>query len=132
MASYVRQRPAGWFWLVGTLITLWGSLGCAAWVAARSGLAFAPPEAPPGLAFALAAGSVLGGGIALLNKRRVARWLFLLAALAAVGEMVWLWMVRDLPAGDSTPAVALAGIVLVVAAALVWFANYSRRHGWIC
>ncbi len=131
MASYVRQRPAGWFWLVGALITFWGCMACAAWVAARSGLAFAPPSAPQGWAFAVAAGSVLGGGIALLSKKRMARTLFVLAGLSAVAEIGWLVAAQGMPA-EGVPSAAMAAIVLVVAGGLVWFAEHSRRHGWIC
>lgn len=126
MAAYVRQRPASWFRLVGLAVTLWGLAGCAAWVAARSGIVFEAPAAP-GWAFALAAGSVLGGGIALLNKKMIAGALFVLALLAAAGELVWLLVARSPFAAQGLLAVG----VLAVAALLVWFADYSRRHGWI-
>lgn len=127
MAAYIRQRPANWFWLAGIAITIWGVAGCAAWIAARSGLGFAPSSAPPGIAFALAAGSVLGGGIALLNKKLIAQALFWVTLLAAAGELIWLIGGRGPLAGQGP----LAAAVLAGAVVLIWFAGYSRRHGWI-
>lgn len=124
MAAYIRQRPANWFWLVGIAITFWGSAGCLAWLAARIGLVF---TAPPGWAFALAAGALLGGGIALLNKKLFAQALFLVALLAAASQILWQVVDTDMPPGQGI----LALIVLAVATLLVWFADYSRRHGWI-
>ena len=126
MAAYIRQRPASWFWLVGIAITIWGVAGCAAWIAARSGLGLAP-SSPPGIAFALAAGSVLGGGIALLNKKLIAQALFCVALLAAAGELAWLFAGRGVPMDQGM----LAAVVFAAAAGLIWFAGYSRRHGWI-
>lgn len=128
MASYIRQRPAGWFWLVGVTITFWASAACAAWVMARSGLAFSPDTTPPGWALALVAGSLLGGGIALLNKKRVACALFVVALLASLGQ-IGMQLFSDNALGTQR---LLGVIALAVAAALVWFADYSRRHGWIC
>jgi hypothetical protein len=127
VAAYVRQRPASWFWLVGLMVTIWGIAGCTAWVIARAGVALAPPATPPGWALALAAGSVLGGGIALLNKKLYARVLFLVALLAAAGQIVSVLTDQDLLLGQGL----IAAVTLMVAAALVWFAGYSRRHGWI-
>lgn len=126
MAAYVRQRPAGWFWLVGQMVTFWGVAGCAAWLAARSGIVL-PEATPPGLPLALAAGAVLGGGIALLNKKLFAQALFVVALLAAMGQFVWLVTARELVVGQGM----IAGMTLLVAVALVWFAEHSRRHGWI-
>jgi hypothetical protein len=105
------------------MVTFWGMAGCAAWIAAR----LAPPAAPPGWALALAAGSVLGGGIALLNKKLYARGLFLVALLAAMVQIAAMLTAQDLLLGQGL----IAGVTLMVAVALVWFAGYSRRHGWI-
>lgn len=128
VASYIRQRPAGWFWLVGVTITFWASAACAAWVMARSGLAFSPDTAAPGWALALVSGSLLGGGIALLNKKRMAYALFLVALLASIGQIAW-----QLLSDNALATQGLLGVIaLAVAAGLVWFADYSRRHGWIC
>lgn len=127
MAAYVRQRPASWFWLVGRMVTFWGIAGCAAWLAARSGIVLPPETTQPGLPLALAAGAVLGGGIALLNKKLFARALFVVALLAAAGQLVWLVTERELVVGQGV----IAGATLLVAVLLVWFAEHSRRHGWI-
>jgi hypothetical protein len=127
VAAYIRQRPASWFWLVGQMVTFWGVAGCAAWVAARTGIAFAAEAAPPGLPLAFAAGAVLGGGIALLNKKRFAQLLFVVALIAAAAQIVWLVTERDLLLGQGV----LAGMTLLIAVLLVWFAEHSRRHGWI-
>ncbi len=130
MAAYVRQRPASWFWVVGVMITLWGLAGCAAWALARLEW---PPEVPgaPGLAYALAAVSVLVGGIALLRKNRIAKGLFVVALLASAGQLAWIVASSDMLAGRGIPTALLAAALLAGSGALVWFANYSRRHGWI-
>jgi hypothetical protein len=128
VAAYIRQRPAGWFWLVGVTITLWATAACAAWIVARAGLAFASESAAPGWTLALAAGSLLGGGIALLNKKRVAQILFVLALLASAVQIGWQLFGANPVATQGLIAVG----ALTLATALVWFADYSRRHGWIC
>jgi hypothetical protein len=112
------------------LITLWGVAGCAAWTFARLEW---PPEVPgaPGWAYALAAGSVLGGGIALLRKKGIAKPLFIVALIAAAGQFGWLMMGSDVLAEQMMSRAALAVSVLGLAGLLVWFADYSRRHGWI-
>ena len=129
MASYVRQRPAGWFWLVGLLITGWGAFACTTWLLAQWGIALGQPQAAAGWGYGLVAGSVLGGGIAVLNKRAVARAIFAVTLALAAVETVWLLAVTRFadPGGAAFTLAMLAG-----AALLVWFANYSRRHGWIC
>jgi hypothetical protein len=65
--------------------------------------------------------------IALLNKKLIAQALFWVTLLAAAGELVWLVGGRGPLAGQGP----LAAAVLAGAVVLIWFAGYSRRHGWI-
>jgi len=125
VAAYIRQRPANWFWLVGTGVTIWGVTGCAAWLAAR--IVLPDPVAAPGVPIALAAGAVLWGGIALLNKKLFARVLFTVAVLAAFAQIVWLIAAQDWLIGQGL----IAAVTMLTAVLLVWFSEHSRRRGWI-
>jgi hypothetical protein len=137
------RRPPRWYWVVGALVALWMLVGVLAWCV---DLGMTPerlarmPEAQQQLhamrpywvfvvnGVAVFAG--LGGAIALLARRKVAKALFLLSLLAAVLHFGYAFAALHALALLG-PALALPLPVMVVAVGLftVWYARWCARHG---
>lgn len=145
MASYVRQKPAGWFNLVALLFVLWGIAGCAA---LYGHIAFGPAIDPnasdwdrayyaglPGWFTWVYAAAVLGGlfgSIALLMRSRLARPLFLVSLVAVIVQFGWVFAATDLLAQKGAAATVPFPLFIAVMAVLqIWFAGYAERRGWI-
>lgn len=145
MASYIRQRPPGWFMPAAVLLIVWGLLGCAALYAH---VAFGPKLAPnpsewdhayyaalPLWFTPVYATAVLGGlfgSVALAMRSRAAKPLFIVSLVAVVVQFGYVFLGTDLIAHKG--AVATVPFPLFIAAVAVfqiWFARHARRHGWI-
>ncbi|WP_431470951.1 hypothetical protein [Sphingosinithalassobacter sp. LHW66-3] len=142
MAAYIRQRPPRWFWLTGFAATLWGLLGVFAFLlyAAYGAILFPAPADPLsdalptwfGIVYACTAGSALLGGIALMTRSALARLLFLASLAFLLVQSAYLLLGTPVVPqfGWSTLLVPL--LLIAVAGGEIWFADYARRHGWIC
>jgi hypothetical protein len=146
MASYVRQKPAGWFGVVASILILWGIAGCAALYAH---VAYGPAMNPaatdwdrayyaglPGWFDFVYAAAVLGGllgSIALLMRSKLARPLFILSLAAVILQFGWVFLATDLLAQKGLAAtLPFPLFIAAVAGVQIWFAAYAERRGWIC
>ena len=144
MASYVRQRAPGWYWVVALVIALWGAIGCfACYVQLSMGEAELSALDPydrrlyaglPGWydwVYAIAVGTALAGGIALLVKRALAQILFMISAAAVVIQFGYMFLFTDILMVRGIMSALFPIAILVAAIAALWFSHYATRHGWI-
>ena len=144
MAAYVRQRPPSWFWLAAGVIALWGAIGCiacymqvtadAASLAALPAYDRALHQAMPAWynwVYAVAVGSGLLGGIALLMRKQVAKPLFVVSLIAVVVQFGYIFATTDLLAVKGASAALFPLFILIVAVVQIWFADYARQRGWV-
>ncbi|HVJ03101.1 MAG TPA: hypothetical protein VM662_13035 [Sphingomonas sp.] len=145
MASYVRQKPAGWFVVVALILVLWGIAGCASLYAH---LAYGPAldpgatewdrayyDALPGWFAFVYAVAVLGGllgSLALLMRSKLARPLFVLSLIAVVVQFGYVFLGTDL-IGHKGAGATLPFPLFIAAMAVfqIWLAGYAERRGWI-
>jgi hypothetical protein len=145
MASYVRQKPAGWFNLVVLLLVLWGVAGCASLYAH---IVYGPainPDATewdrayyaglPGWFTWIYAAAVFGGllgSIALLMRSKLAKPLFVVSLVAVIVQFGWVFAATDLIAQKGAAAtVPFPLFIAAVAVLQIWLAGYAERRGWI-
>lgn len=140
MTDTVNVRPPLWFWLVSGLALLWNLLGVAAYVTEAYGLAqqsdlhrqladARPAWATAAYAIAVFAGAA--GALGLLLRRRWARALLLLSFAALIVQQVWTFAMSNALALLGQQALLFPLLVVLVSAALVWFAGLAIRRGWL-
>jgi hypothetical protein len=131
-----------WFTPVAVVALLWNLIGCAAYlgdvmltpedVAAMSPAQQAMYDARPAWSVAATATAVwfgAAGCVALILRRRWATPLLALSLLGVVVQDVSLFALSG--AGADPAVVALQGLVLVVAVALLWLARTAAARGWL-
>jgi hypothetical protein len=145
VATWIRQKPAGWFVAVAVLLVLWGLLGCVAfYMHVKFGPAIDPAAtdwdrayyaALPGWftpVYAVAVGAGLLGAIALLLRSKLAQPLFLISLIAVIVQFGYVFLATDLLAhkGAAT-TVPFPSFIVAVAVFQIWLAQLARRRGWI-
>ncbi len=137
MAFYIRQKPASWFWLVGIAITLWGVLGLRGVGLGARRIDLRAALNAHRVRLRGAAGAMLGGGIALLRKKRAALPLFAAAGIAALGQIVWMTAAPYPVSASNAPFAAVwaaaagaAGVVrrLLAPPRLDLLSRYASTH----
>lgn len=138
------NKAPGWFLPVAIVALLWNLLGCFAFA---SDLMLAPADvakmsaeqqalyaARPAWAVAATAVAVVGGAlgcIGLILRKRWALPLFVLSLAGVVVQDVGLFVLADGASLAGPVAVALQGVVLLVAIGLVLLARKAIHNGWI-
>lgn len=139
------SRVPSWYWAVSVLALLWTLMGVASYLmqvyGAGAGLQPGMSEAQRTLdasmpawvtgAFALAVFGGLLGSIGLLLRKRWARSLFILSLVAALAQFGWVLVVSDALALLGKQAAVFPIVILFVCVALVWFAHYADKRGWL-
>ena len=145
MATYMRQKPAGWFVIVAVLLVLWALMGCASFYMHMAYGADMDPNAtdwdrayfaalPMWLngVFAVAVGTGLLGTIALLMRSKFARPLFIVSLIAVIVQFGYIFLGTDMIAHNGAMAtVPFPALIAVVGVFQIWLATHAERHGWI-
>jgi hypothetical protein len=145
MAGVIGRRPPLWFTIVAVLLVLWGLAGCFAFfLQYRYGVAMRPDggewergydAALPGWflpVYAVAIFGGLAGSVALLLRRGLARWCYLVSLIAVLIQFGWVFGATDMAAVKG-PAVAYPFPAFIVALAVLqlWLAHQGWRRGWL-
>ncbi|WP_299122944.1 hypothetical protein [uncultured Winogradskyella sp.] len=135
------NKPPIWFWIVSVLALLWNGAGVMAYL----GRAFATDEMIAALpkeqqaeflaeypawytaAFALAVFCGALGCIALLIRKKWAHPLFIISALGAIVQHIYLFMNVEMTGA----AMVMPALVIVVCLFLIWFAKNAIAKNWI-
>ncbi len=135
----LSNKPPVWFWIVSILALLWNLMGVIAYLT----MAFATEEMIASLspeqqseflfeypawvtaAFALAVFSGFLGCIALLIRKKWAYGLFVVSAIAAIAQHIYIFMNVDVQ------SYFMPVSVIVVCLFLVWFSKNAINNYWI-
>jgi len=135
------NKPPIWFWIVSVLALLWNSAGVMAYI----GRAFMTDDIVAQLpeeqqaeflieypawytaAFALAVFCGALGCIALLIRKKWAHPLFIVSALGAIVQHVYLFTTVEI----TGMALVMPIMVIIVCLFLVWFARNAITKHWI-
>jgi hypothetical protein len=144
MADRVENRAPGWFWVVALLVLLWEAGGVVAYlmqVTMTADQMRALPEGQrqlytilPGwitAAFAVAVWLGLSGAIGLLMRQGWARSMFIVSLVAAIVQFGWVFAVGKAHVLIGPSAIPMPAAIILIGAALVWFAGYARAKGWL-
>ncbi|RCT54205.1 hypothetical protein [Winogradskyella sp. KYW1333] len=133
------QKPPVWFWIISVLALVWNAMGIMAYL----GRAFATDEMIAALpeeqqaeflveypawytaAFALAVFGGALGALFLLIRKKWAISMFVLSALSAIVQHVYLFI------NVEGMSLTMPIMVMVICVVLVWFARHSSSKNWI-
>ncbi len=144
MTSFHKAVPT-WFWIVATVLVIWGAVGVFACVqqfrlgAEAMGPAddyyrrlYATFPAWYNGVYAVATGAGLLGALALAFRSRWARALWVLSLIAVIVQFGWLFLSTDLIAVRGPAQVVPFPIFIALVAGYgVWLSGLARRRGWI-
>ena len=145
MATYLRQRPPGWFIAVAIILALWGALGCIAfYMHVKLGPSVDPTAtdwdrayyaALPGWFNPVYAAAVFGGllgSLALLFRSKFALPLFVISLAAVVIQFGYVFFGTDILAHKGAAmTVPFPVFIAAVAVFQIWLARFARHRGWI-
>lgn len=143
MATTAETRTPTHVWIVGILALCWNAFGCVdytmtnlknpAWLAKMTPDQIAYMASLPGWLTAFWAIGVWGGlvgAILLLMRNRYAVWALELSAVGAIVGIGYQEFMTSMPASMKTGAMGIMPwIVIVVAAALAWYAINLEKKG---
>ncbi|MBT8244753.1 MAG: hypothetical protein HKP48_06165 [Winogradskyella sp.] len=134
-------KPPIWFWIISVLALIWNGMGVLAYL----GKAFATEEmiaAPPEeqqveflmefpawytAAFAIAVFAGIVGALCLLIRKKMAYILFVLSALGAIIQHIYLFITVEMTGTQLVMPI----LVIAVCLYLIYFAKNSIKKNWI-
>lgn len=133
-----------WYWVAAGLALLWSLAGCGAYLG-QVGMSAADMAAlPPAqreiwsmmpdwvtAAYAIAVWIGLAGSIALLLRRRLARALYAVSLIAVLVQFGWTFLASPILTSVGPSAALFPAFIVVVSAALLWFAGHAAARGWL-
>lgn len=139
MSESTTNKPHVWFWVISIVALIWNLLGVMAYLvrayATEEMIAALPPEqqaeyliefpAYYTAAFATAVFAGALGCIALLIRKKLAYYLFIVSLLGVLIQQIYLFLNVDVP------SYVMPVLVILVCIFLVWFAKKSISKGWI-
>ena len=145
MASYVRQKPPGWFVVVAIVLVLWGLAGCTSlYLHIAYGAAMDPNSTDWDRAYFAAlpkwfvlvyAAAVVGGllgSLALLTRSKFASPLYIVSLIAVIVQFGYVFGMTDLVAYKGVAkTVPFPAFIAAAAVFQIWFARHAERRGWI-
>ncbi len=138
-----KTSVPGWYWVIAAVALLWNLMGCAAfateifaqetamesWTEAQREWA----QSIPGwiyFVYGLAVITGLAGSIGLLMRRPWAIRLFAVSLVAVIVQMIYSMIIAGGLKVMGASAAVMPALVIVIAAALLWFSANARRRGW--
>ncbi len=144
MASAFENKPPVWFWIVAAMLFLWGLGGVYACYQQFMLGADAMPDATDydrelfatlpawyNWVYAVAVGTGALGAAALLARKAVAKWLYVVSVIAIVIQFGWLFATSDIIAQKGGGVVLFPILILALAIFAVWLSDRAIKRGWI-
>ena len=133
------NKPPIWFWIVSVLALLWNLMGVVAYLtmafATDEMIAQMPPEQQEAFlieypawvtaAFALAVFCGFFACISLLFRKKWAYVLFIVSAIAALAQHIYIFMYVDVK------SYIMPVLVIVISVLLIFFSKYAIGKQWI-
>ena len=140
-----QTKPPVWFWVVATVLLLWGIVGVIGFqvdvAMTAADMAKLDPydrtlyAGRPGWAtatYGVAVWTGLLGTIVLMLRKAWARSLYLLSLVGVVVLFGWTFLATDIIAVKGVlVATGFPIVIALIAAFEVWFASGARARGWI-
>ena len=137
-------RPTMGFWVIGILLLLWNLMGDAAYLSQVTtdldALARTDPATARAFAempkwvwgvYAVAVWSGTAAAIALLLRRKVAIWLFVLSLAAIVVQFGRSFLMTDLIAEQGWSTIIFPVVIFVLGLFPFWWSRLSASQGWL-
>ena len=131
------------FWTVAIAAVIWNVLGVVAYfmeVTMSEQAMAALPEVQQALgaaqpawvtgAFAIAVFAGLGGSIALALRKGIATAIFVVSLVAVIAQMFYAFAMSNMLSVMGASSAVMPSLIIVIAAALVWFSTRSKAKGW--
>ena len=145
MNTVLRRDPPGSFWVIAVLLLVWNGMGVAAYLSQafsnyESLAASYPAEevaimqsmpawATAGFAVAVFAG--LLGVFALLARKGIARWLFILSLIGVIAQHSWTFGMSGLVDIVGPERMIMPLIVVIICIFQIWYTGTGIKRGWI-
>ena len=143
MNDYSINEPPVMFRVVAVAAVIWNVLGVLAFVmnvAISAEAMAAMPEAQQALyaaqpawvtgAFAIAVFAGLGGSIALALRKGIATAIFVVSLVAVIAQMFYAFAMSNMLSVMGASSAVMPSLIIIIAAALVWFSTRSKAKGW--
>lgn len=135
--SESTNKPNALFWVIGVIALIWNLMGVIAYLTrafmTEDMIAMLPEEQQAEFlaeypawytaSFAIAVFAGFLGALSLLFKKKLASMLFMLSALGAIIQHVYLFMNVDVP------SLVMPIMIIVVCLFLVWYAKDATKKG---
>ncbi len=143
MNDYSINEPPVMFRVVAVAAVIWNVLGVLAFVmnvAISAEAMAAMPEAQQAHyaaqpawvtgAFAIAVFAGLGGSIALALRKGIATAIFIVSLVAVIAQMFYAFAMSNMLSVMGGSSAVMPSLIIIIAAALVWFSTRSKAKGW--
>jgi len=143
MNDYSINEPPVMFRVVAVAAVIWNVLGVLAFVmnvAISAEAMAAMPEVQQALyaaqpawvtgAFAIAVFAGLGGSIALALRKGIATAIFVVSLVAVIAQMFYAFAMSNMLSVMGASSAVMPSLIIIIAAALVWFSTRSKAKGW--
>ena len=144
MNELIGAKAPGWFRLAALLGLAWNAIGVFMYLRkvglfgdpmagmgeAERALAASIPAWVTG-AFAVAVFSGLIGALGLVLLKRWSNPLLLVSVMAIVAQQVWILGMSNALDVHRNEALMMGGLILVIAALLVWLGRVATTRGWL-
>ena len=139
------SKPPTWYWVVSGLAVLWMLFGVMAWVmdlmTDEAGLAemseaqrqlYAARPQWVFVVYGVAIFSGLAGAVGLLLRKAWASMLFGVSLAAIIVQFGYMFLgMHAVQVLGAAAAIPFPLVIFVIGVTLLWFANRSRKVGWI-
>ena len=139
------SKPPTWYWVVSGLAVLWMLFGVMAWVmdlmTDEAGLAemseaqrqlYAARPQWVFVVYGVAIFSGLAGAVGLLLRKSWASMLFGVSLAAIIVQFGYMFLgMHAVQVLGAAAAIPFPLVIFVIGVTLLWFANRSRKVGWI-
>lgn len=136
--------PTRAFWIVAALLLIWNLIGDAAYLMqvtmdldefaksdAYTAEQFRMMPQWAWSAYAIGVWGGTAGSIALLLRRRMAIWLFVLSLAGIVAQFARVFVMTDLLAVKGPAAAAFPLLIAAIALFAIWYARWAAAKGWL-
>ena len=143
-SQIVQPSLPRWYWVVAAVALLWNLMGCAAfsmemfapevmmkeWSAEQKEWAHSIPSWIY-FVYAVAVISGVAASIGLFLRKGWSGSLFVISLVAIFVQMVYTMIIAGGVKIMGPSSVVMPGLVIFIAAVLVWFARFAKGKGWL-
>ncbi|TLP79689.1 hypothetical protein [Maribacter sp. ACAM166] len=142
--SNLKTSPSIWFLIIAILALLWNLVGVMAFI---SELLLDPSQLEVlsetnrnfyetrsfwgSIAYALAVFAGTLGAIALLIRKRITEFFFILSLIGILGQQFYIFFLSDAVLDLGLVDLLLPIAVIIIGFLLMWYAKYSISNGWL-